>query len=145
MGTTSYSNGDIYSGDHDHGRNGQGKMDFVNGNNYTGAWVGNAMHGHGQMEYMDGTRYKGDWRYNYKEGRGVESYPDKSIFEGDFSMDEKTKGKLTMHDKTIFEGTWHCGYKHGLGTYDAGDGKKDVVKWDWDRKVETEEESQNSV
>jgi hypothetical protein len=94
------------------------------------------------MKHGDGTRYEGEWQDNHKEGLGIEHYKDKSKFVGIFKMDEKSKGKLTQADGTSFEGTWYLGYKHGAGFFDAGDGKKEPVEYDLDRKVEPEEEEE---
>ena len=61
----------MYKGIMDDGaRQGQGRMDFKNGDVYEGAWVEDKMEGKGTMLYADGAKYEGEWVGGLREGFG---------------------------------------------------------------------------
>ena len=60
---------------------GQGKINFINGDEYNGEWKDNVFHGKGTMKYNDGT-----------------------IFEGDCENKKFIKGKITFRDGTTYTG-----------------------------------------
>ena len=76
-----YGNGDIYEGElNDNGKkNGFGKMDYNNGDKYTGNWKNDKREGEGIMEYKNRESYEGDWKNDMKNGKGKIKFNNKIL------------------------------------------------------------------
>ena len=76
-GTMVYKSGSVYVGDFaGKKRHGQGKMVFSNSSMraYEGSWVDGYMHGYGKIEYQNGDVFTGRLRLGKQYGRGTMKY-----------------------------------------------------------------------
>ena len=109
FGKTTFSNGDVYEGDHDaderHGfgifqgvnggsyegwysrgkREGVGYYISANGSYYKGTFKNNAMHGFGKYVFKSGDHYIGQFREGKFEGKGIYSFSNGTVVAGLFS------------------------------------------------------------
>ena len=51
--------------------NGQGTMNYSNGDKYFGEWLNKKKSGKGVMVYNNGSLYDGEWKNDLKEGNGI--------------------------------------------------------------------------
>jgi len=51
-------------------RNGIGKIELRNGDNYEGIWVNNERNGQGIFTWKEGIAYKGEWKDDLMDGNG---------------------------------------------------------------------------
>ena len=69
QGTMEWSNGDKYVGEWKDGKiHGKGTMKWSNGDKYVGEWKKGEMHGEGTMEWSDGYKYTGEWKKGEMHG-----------------------------------------------------------------------------
>ena len=97
---------------------GQVRIQFKNGNVYTGEAQSGLMHGQGRLEWTDGTVFQGRFVEQEITGRGQYVWPDGSSYEGDVVQGIR-HGEGTYKNPTLgceFIGEWRNGLRHGTGT-----------------------------
>lgn len=135
--------GSVYTGDAKLGMfDGNGKMEYPNGDLYEGQWANNTRHGYGVLECSDGSSYIGAFRHGDKDGAGEEVYADGTVFAGMFRnglrhgvgrirvkssgdvvdgvfVDGKLEGLVTVTygHGDLFIGRFRNGVPHGEGVY----------------------------
>ena len=86
VGTITYTNGDIYTGDIGNGvPDGQGTYTYPNGNKYVGGFKGGRYHGQGTETFTDGRKYVGyvgEFEDGYRHGQGTLTFADGRVKEG---------------------------------------------------------------
>ena len=92
--------------------NGNGTMEYFNGDRYIGEWENGQRHGDGEMLYANGDVYSGEWAFGAKNGYGVYTWSDGRVYEGNYKNDLRD-GKGEYRGWTGFT-TVHGGWK---GTY----------------------------
>jgi hypothetical protein len=81
-GKMDFHNGDKYTGDWiDGNMTGQGVSTLANGTRSEGQFKDNRMHGKGTMDYANGTKYTGDWVDDIRTGQGVLIFADGHRYE----------------------------------------------------------------
>ncbi len=66
--------------------NGDGRMDYTNGDYYTGDWEDGQQKGLGTMHYKNGNKFEGLWLNGLKEGPGRYFYAaTQKVYEGEWS------------------------------------------------------------
>ena len=70
-------------------REGAGTRYYLNGEQYTGNWVGNIRHGQGRFFFENGDTYAGEWVDDRRTGHGTYYYKNGDIFLGSFIKDKK--------------------------------------------------------
>lgn len=73
--------------------NGQGKLFYMNGSVYSGAFADGKPSGNGTVIDENGNTYEGRWQRGVKSGRGKLTFVDGSVYIGDFAMD-RIEGSL---------------------------------------------------
>jgi len=140
--------GGVYRGDIVDGFfEGQGRLDYDNGEKYVGSFKKGLMHGHGRHVFADGSIYEGEFHNGNLQGRGELKTVDEIIYTGDFLKGMLTgngeiissaenikykgevknwryhgKGMIATEDST-YSGDFKTGLYHGKGTltyYDSG-------------------------
>lgn len=135
-------------------RDGEGVLEWSNGDKYEGEFKNGLRHGHGVLIECKGSRrYEGQWVLSQKEGKGTETFANGDKYVGDFSADVyngqgelRTKGGVyTGHFKDglrdgiglmqfksncRYEGHWQRGRFHGRGLYIWSDGRKYEGNWE---------------
>ena len=82
-GVMEFPNGDEYHGSFKNGEaSGDGVMKFANGNNYYGHWEHNMRDGKGRFTYAIGHEYLGFFRQNHMHGKGRMSFANGDWYEG---------------------------------------------------------------
>lgn len=116
-----YPNGDYYEGEMKKGvPHGFGKMTYVNGNTYEGAWK-DGKYGFGKMTYANGNTYSGEWKDNMKHGIGKMRYFNGDIYEGEWRIDVISGQGKMITPYTMFEGIWNNGkFVKGKQTHSYG-------------------------
>lgn len=134
-------------------RDGEGRLEWSNGDYYVGSFKNGLRHGQGTLVEQNGLRkYEGYWCLSQKEGKGKEVFANGDEYIGDYSKDLfngfgelKTKGGLytgkfkdgykngvgTMQFKgnTRYEGNWVNGRFEGKGLYIWSDGRRYEGQW----------------
>ena len=83
--------GNRYEGETADGkRHGKGKMDYANGDSYTGIWVNDQRTGHGVHTSLDGSRYEGQWKNGRKHGKATMSFANADQYTGDWLDGRRT-------------------------------------------------------
>lgn len=68
--------------------------------------------GQGTMEYANGDRYVGNWVNTQKNGYGTETYANGDVYKGNFFNDEKSgSGTMRYADGSSWAGIWAHGNK----------------------------------
>ena len=121
--------GNIYEGYHFFDE-GFGKMEYPNGDVYSGEWSVGYKDGHGTMEYSNGDKYEGNWQHDVKSGQGTMKYSNGNIYCGEWH-DGKMDGRGTMRysNGNIYCGEWYKGKMYGRGMMKFSNG--DVYSGNW--------------
>jgi tetratricopeptide (TPR) repeat protein len=83
---------------------------------YTGTFRNEQMNGNGTIEYPDGEKYTGQFAQNLPHGRGKWVYANGSSYEGDVQQSVPDgNGKFLSKDGTAYEGHFKAGKPHGKG------------------------------
>jgi hypothetical protein len=129
----------------------------VNGEQYTGEWLGDVKHGQGVQVYVDGSRYdgmwergqrhgqgtfykrvggrlrlvySGVWEHDQRAGTGTLNFKSGNRYEGCF-QEGKITGWGTMYykDGDRYEGEFADGRRHGFGTLHLANGNRYEGDW----------------
>ncbi len=116
-GRMQWKNGDNYEGNFAAGLfQGHGRLSMSSSGVYTGNFVAGAMEGQGELVYADGSRYRGEFRKNQFHGKGKLTYPDGSFYAGDFLNGRPNgKGQWLFADKSLYSGDVVNGVITGKG------------------------------
>lgn len=111
VGRIDYPNGDSYSGEQINGvPEGNGTMLWINGDKYIGEFKNGLMDGKGNYIWANGDRYKGEFKNSKKHGQGVMTWNNGDIYEGQFINDEiNGQGTMIYSNGSRLEGTWERG------------------------------------
>lgn len=104
-GKMDYANGDMYEGNWKNDkRSGNGKMSFNNHkmySNYDGIWKNDTMV-HGEMVFIDGSDYIGQFKNGKMHGKGMHRDADGITWDGGFKNGERDKlERLILADGTV--------------------------------------------
>ncbi len=98
-------------------QNGIGTFTYSDGSVYTGNWKNGKQHGTGTFE-QGGAKYVGDFVNNMFEGKGTLTKFDGSSYVGDFVRDQfEGNGNLIRSNGEKYDGEFKNGKLHGNGTY----------------------------
>ena len=110
---------------------GNGKMDFLNGNIYNGNITNGFQNGMGRMVYRDRTIYDGSWTMGIRDGYG-EYIDGDSIYKGEWK-DDKKHGDGELHiNGIVYKGPWYMDLKHGDFTETTNNGSSYILKYEND-------------
>ena len=85
QGTTSWSNGMVFTGQHVNGKiTGQGVLRQPNGTSYRGEFLNGQKHGFGMVTYASGATYTGSFLYDKINGYGTMTFSDGGMYIGSF-------------------------------------------------------------
>jgi hypothetical protein len=87
--------------------------------------------GDGIMEYDNGDVYDGEWYNDLKQGYGQMDLSNGTSFVGEWSNDYMVKGIFTYKTGETYEGFFDNGLPHGYGEMMYQDGEKDQYKGFW--------------
>ena len=139
-GTINYENGESYTGEWKNDQmNGIGTYTYSNKNRYEGNWENNMRKGYGVFYFYNGDRYEGHFDNNFAEGKGVFYFKDKDIYEGDFKGGKRS-GKGVYYyanhkDYDSYYGDWKYDKKNGEGITFYKDGSIRIGKYENDSKT----------
>lgn len=106
--------------------NGICRLEWGDGNSYTGQFQNNSINGYGIYKFSDGARYEGFWQNNLKHGLGSLYYPDGSKLQGEFRNDSPN-GKCILYsinnnEPFLYIGNFVNGERSGYGKiYNIGE------------------------
>eukprot|EP00400_MALV-I_sp_L67-5_P000355 gene355-709_t len=84
-----FEDGSLFKGQFMHGnRQGEGKMEWSNGDSYDGHWYKSCLDGNGTLRYHDKSVYRGQWAMNKRSGYGVYTFSDGRQYEGEWVKDQ---------------------------------------------------------
>lgn len=141
QGTMEYTNGQKYEGEWKDGvRSGKGRCTWPDGGYYDGEWANDAFNGQG-TQYLGGSEnvnfYVGEFVNNKWEGHGTFTWTSGVVFEGEWKNGMiNGKGMLTYTDGTVVTGEWVDNEWNGEMTTKSPDGTVKVEKYDRGTKVE---------
>lgn len=103
---------------------GNGAVDFINGDRYQGAFAGGKMDGRGTWTSAKGSTYAGEWRDGKRHGTGTYRWDHGSAYAGDWFYDRRHgMGKLTWPSGDRFEGEFRNN-KYYAGKFFTANGKQ---------------------
>ena len=118
IGTLRFSNGDIYTGEFNHGKpNGKGAFTYGNGDSYNGTVAEGQRHGSGTYTSAAGDKYVGQFSEGKFDGLGVyyflaDNRSRGDIYVGEFSSNTfNGQGKYTHSNGQVFVGSFANGRK----------------------------------
>lgn len=89
QGTINYANGDKYIGNFENGKaEGQGSFIYADGGKYIGTFKDDKFDGQGTLAYADGNKYVGEFKNDKVDGQGILTYADGSKYVGEFKNGE---------------------------------------------------------
>ena len=111
-----YSNGDVYEGESDCTKNGQGTMRYKNGDIYEGQWKDDLRNGQGTETVIDDDYvYEGEWKDGKREGQGKFTFSD-AVYEGQWLYDHLGQGTIRYNNGDVYEGQLeYYGSMYGQG------------------------------
>ena len=96
----------IYKGQVENGKpNGQGTLNFSNGEKYVGEWKNGRPHGQGTGTLPDGRKYVGEYKDGKRHGQGTYTHHDGRKYEGEWKDGEVWNGIVYDSKQNIIE-TW---------------------------------------
>ena len=118
---------------------GQGKMEYTNGQVYEGEWKDGVRSGQGRCTWPDGGYYDGEWANDKWNGQGTNymgGSKDVNFYVGGF-VDGKRDGHgiFTWANGDSVETEWVNGVMNGKGTYTWSNGTVGTGEWvdgEWD-------------
>lgn len=116
------------------GCEGQGKMEYANGDVYEGKWKANKRNGQGRMNFADGRIYEGEWKEGFAHGDGTYE-TDAFIYSGMWENSEADGfGFVEYIDGAKYNGSWKNGKKDGYGDFLFPNGDAYFGDWKDDQK-----------
>ena len=110
--------------------NGDGIINFPNGDKYIGEWKDGKRHGEGTLNFSDGGKYVGEWKNDLPDGRGTELLPDGDKYIGEWKDGlPDGQGIEVNSDGRRYIGEWKDGKKNGQGILNYPDGGKYIGEW----------------
>ena len=106
-GRLQFQNGDLYQGEFVGGKmEGKGLLQSLKGDVYEGTFKNGFKHGRGKMTYANGVAwYEGEWNYNKIEGDGISVDELGNRYEGRFSGNMRNgQGKCFYANRSRFQG-----------------------------------------
>ena len=99
----------------DGNKDGEGTLQYANGDRYEGMWRKDAAHGRGTLQYTTGDVYEGDWKDNLRHGSGTFTCAaDGKVYAGEFADGLKHgRGTLTLPSGDSITGNWDRGHVSG--------------------------------
>ena len=83
IGSFSYPNGDIYTGEWKQNKQyGQGTYSWATGHKYIGNFKKNNRHGYGKLIFPNGGEYIGEFKDGKKHGQGALTIPNGKVYDG---------------------------------------------------------------
>lgn len=130
-GKIQWDNGNVYEGEWENGMpNGQGTCRYSNGDVYTGEWVNDFITGKGTMKYANGEVYEGEWNQGYCEGQGTLTKANGDVYSGKWVQSKLNgQGTATYANGDKYTGEWLNGSYHGYGTGEFANGSKYEGEW----------------
>ncbi len=125
-----YSNG-IYIGYLENNkRNGKGRMNYDNGDEYYGEWKNDKKEGTGIMKYDNEDIYNGKWQNdNFINGK-ITYYNNDEIYDGQIKNNQKNgDGKMTYNNGDFYDGKWKNDKREGYGEMKYNNG--DIYEGNW--------------
>jgi hypothetical protein len=142
-GKIEWINGESFTGTLVDGRKqGKGRFNWVGGQWYEGDWVDDRATGHGVIQFPGGNRYQGAVIDGDPQGRGTLVFPTGDRFTGDFVGGVfHGQGTYAWKNGNRYDGAWSLGKKHGQGrlTWAGGDA------WEGEFRDDQKTESGQSV
>ena len=136
-----YPDGGIYNGNYvNNERSGFGQCIFASDKDgiYKGHWSGDKRNGEGVMEFYNGDYYKGGWKNDHEHGKGMLTYEKGESYEGyykdgwrhkqglyRFKVNKRVKGIQLVS----YEGEWKANKQDGLGKLTWSDGTVEEGFW----------------
>ena len=129
--------------------NGQGILNFTNGDVYQGEWLNGEMHGKGRIKHARGAVYEGKWEEDSfvmgygefsqekvglykgqlndgfrKNGKGILKYDNGNVYDGQWKDDKRNgKGIMKYANGDVYDGYWKEDKLNGKGIMKYSDGK----------------------
>lgn len=119
QGIIEFGNGDVYFGSWKKDLfDGKGTYIFKSQERYQGNLVEGSRQGEGEFFYSNGNKYSGSWRNNEKNGRGFLYFANGNVYEGNWKDGLYSgPGKETFFYGDLFEGDYKYGKKAGNGVF----------------------------
>ncbi len=118
---------------------GQGKMEYTNGQVYEGEWKDGVRSGQGRCTWPDGGYYDGEWANDKWNGQGTNymgGSKDVNFYVGGFTDGKRDgHGIFTWANGDSVETEWVNGVMNGKGTYTWSNGTVGTGEWvdgEWD-------------
>jgi hypothetical protein len=87
--------------------NGQGTLNYINGDKYTGQWKDGKKDGLGLFTWINGKKYEGQFRNGKRHGQGTFTYSEKSKYTGQWKDGKKDGlGSMFREDGSEYHGMW---------------------------------------
>lgn len=137
-GRVEWSNGERYTGALVEGRkHGKGRFEWVGGQWYEGDWVDDQARGRGVIRFVGGNRYEGAVKDGEPSGRGTQTFPSGDYYSGDFTRGVfHGKGSFVWKNGNRYEGDWKMGKKHGHGRLTWANGEAWEGEFQDDRQTD---------
>ena len=130
-GVMEWGNGDVYEGEWKDGlADGKGTCRWKDGDYYAGDFADGNCNGEGEMWYTNGDYYEGGWVNGFCSGQGSMTYENGDCYTGEWLNGQPNgQGNMTYIDGSAYSGEWKSGVKDGYGTYTWKDGKSYTGDW----------------
>ena len=140
QGKMEYTNGQVYEGEWKNGvRSGQGTHTTSSGNVYVGEWKDDKMEGQGTYTWPNGSSYEGEFADGHFNGQGTKKWEDGSVYVGEWKNDQLDgQGTMKWADGRVYVGGWKEGKCNGQGTLTYADGRVYEGEWKDDKLVNSE-------
>lgn len=130
-GVMQFPNGDEYHGNFKDGEaSGDGVMKYANGNNYYGHWEHSLKEGKGRFTYIIGHEYLGYFQQDQMHGKGTMHFANGDDYDGDWQNSKPDgNGIYTFHTGERYDGGFKQGKFHGFGTFYYLSGARFAGNW----------------
>ncbi len=109
---------------------GQGTLNYNNGEKYVGEWKYGAFDGYGTFTYSNGDSYSGGWKKGNFDGNGTYTYSDGDRLVGEWKNGNcEGQVTLTYANGDMYVGGWKNNTFNGYGTYTFSDGQQQSGTW----------------
>ena len=131
-GKIEYANGDFFEGYFSKGeKHGQGVFKYFDGCVYTGMFQNNEMQGEGEFKWKDGNYYKGGFLKGILNGKGLFKHINGNIYNGDFMHGYFHGNGIFFWNgvEEYYKGEYSSGKKNGQGLYKFKNGDIYIGQW----------------